>query len=56
MEKRVVLCPFCDREQEIELEKNIVRCMKCGGVFNTDPYDSEHPREFWSSPDTSARF
>jgi ribosomal protein L37AE/L43A len=56
MERKVVLCPFCDREQEIEVEKNVVRCEKCGGVFNTDPYDHEHPREFWSNPDTSARF
>ncbi len=56
MEKRTVLCPFCDHEQRVETEKNVVRCIKCGGVFNTDPYDHEHPGEFWSNPDTSSRF
>ena len=56
MDKRVVLCPFCDREQKVEIGNNVVRCERCGGVFNADPYDHQHPPEFWSNPETSVRF
>ena len=56
MDKIVALCPFCDREQKIEKEKHIVRCERCGRPFNNDVDAGMHPDEFWSNPDTSARF
>jgi len=56
MDKIMVLCPFCDKEQRIHTEKHIVRCERCGRAFNNNPHGDAHPEEFWSNPDTSARF
>ena len=56
MDKTTVLCPFCDKEQRVHMEKNVVRCGGCGKAFHTDPFGQQHPEEFWSNPDTSVRF
>jgi hypothetical protein len=54
MDKRIVICPKCDKEQKVPLHKNVVKC-SCGGVFNVDVVE-EHPSEFWQNPDNSHRF
>jgi uncharacterized CHY-type Zn-finger protein len=54
MDKKVVLCPFCDKEQKTE--KMVISCDRCGKAFNADIYDHQHPEEFWANPDNSARF
>ncbi len=56
MEKTLVLCPFCDKEQKIEHEKHVVSCSRCGKAFNADPFSHVHPEEFWANPETSVRF
>jgi uncharacterized CHY-type Zn-finger protein len=56
MDKILVLCPFCDREQRVHEEKPVVSCERCGKPFNNDLSAGKHPEEFWSNPDTSARF
>ena len=56
MDKSVVLCPFCDKEQRAEDEKHVVTCDRCGKAFNTDPHAHSHPEEFWANPDTSVKF
>jgi uncharacterized CHY-type Zn-finger protein len=55
-QKQVVLCPFCDKEQHVEAEKEVAKCVKCGSAFNADIEGHAHPEEFWANPDTSARF
>lgn len=55
MDKRIVICPKCDREQRIPLDRNIVRCKKCGYAFNVD-LDDKHPEEFWHNPDSGHKF
>lgn len=54
MDRRIVVCPRCDREQKVPLDRNVVKC-GCGSVFNVDVVDG-HPAEFWQNPDNSHRF
>ena len=56
MERIAVLCPFCDREQMVHEDREVVTCEACGRPFNNDTSGDKHPDEFWSNPDTSARF
>jgi ribosomal protein L37AE/L43A len=56
MDKTIVLCPFCDKEQSIRNEKQIAKCDRCGKPFNNDIFADMHPNEFWANPDTSVRF
>ncbi len=55
MEKRIVICPKCDKEQRVPVDKNVVRCKKCGFAFNVDT-DDRHPHEFWHNPDSGHKF
>lgn len=52
---RIVLCPFCDTEQRVLLEEGIIKCRKCGQIFEIGEEFSEH-EEFWHNPDNSAIF
>jgi uncharacterized CHY-type Zn-finger protein len=56
MDRSVVMCPFCDKEQEAEDGKHVIVCGQCGKPFNADTYGHAHPDEFWANPETSARF
>jgi len=53
---RLVICPYCDTEQRVELDRPIVKCKKCGKPINIDIEDHTHPQEFWHNPDTSHKF
>ena len=56
MDKMIVLCPFCVKEQRVGVVREIVRCERCGKPINNDIFANTHPEEFWSNPDTCARF
>ena len=53
MDKRIVLCPRCDRELKVAHSNKEARC-KCGNVIKLEEH--HHPREFWHNPDNSHRF
>jgi predicted amidophosphoribosyltransferase len=54
--KRIVLCPHCDEEHTVHIEKEEHICSKCGKKFGIHKDKKRHPAHFWHNPDTSHHF